>query len=106
MATRKLYRGSDNVLEVLQLTDVVAASPVTGATVTAEIRDANGALVPSTAISLPEDGGSPADYRGTFPAASTANLVVGDCYSVLIDANGGTGLRRRWTLAAHATESE
>lgn len=96
--TFTIFVNTDMVLEVANLKDVVADTLITGATVTARVLDSGGSPVTGVAdpITLTEIGGSSGLYRGTIP--DTASITEGETGTIVITADGGTGLGGEWTL--------
>ena len=99
----KLYVGNDNLLKVVGLQNSNDGSFLNGITVqVVEILDADGNQV--TGETWPQTldyvVASDGDYRATL--ADTINLTAGESYTVVLVADGGTGLKGRWEFPVDA----
>ena len=99
-----LWTGNDNLLRMTDLVDQLGGdeatpTPVTSATVTAQIKDNAGSNV-GGAIALTYVAGTDSDYEGT--AEDTLALTANEEYSVEITADDGPGRRAFWVVHAVA----
>lgn len=100
---KPIYVANDNLVQLFGLKDERTNAYVSGATVTAQLRDAAGVAV-GGAITLTYVAGSNGDYAGVVP--DTTALVAGDRYTAEITADNGADQRGFWTLALYALARE
>jgi len=89
VATLTLYVGNDSVLTLSGLINSVDSTYINSATVTYSLVDSNGATVDSGSMAYVAS--SNGIYRATL--ADTLSLTAGDSYTVIVDADGGSGLK-------------
>lgn len=99
-----LYVGSDNLIRVVNLKDLSGGddapdSPVTTATISAQIKDSSGADI-GPAISLSFVAGTNGDYEGI--ADDTLSLVANSGYTIEVTVDDGLGRHAFWTAQARA----
>lgn len=93
-----IYLDSDMTIEVANLRNKLTGSLVTGATVEADVLDEDGNDVTGAGnpIALAEVSGYEGLYRGSIP--DTADLSLADGGTIVITADDGAGVNRKWTL--------
>ena len=99
-----LWIGNDNLISLVDLVDQsggddATPTPVTTATVTAQIKDAAGANVGS-AITLSYIVGTDSDYEGVAP--DDLALTDNARYTVEVTADDGMNRKAVWSVAAVA----
>ncbi len=105
VSPKVIYFESDNVVEVRNLTDIVADELIVGATVTAKIEDKDGNTIPNTSITLSDETNGL--YRGIIPDTGAVNLTGDKCvYYLIVSADGGPGLKRVWKLLIKVEKGE
>jgi hypothetical protein len=85
------YLGNTNVLDVTSLRAELTDELITGAVVTAEIRDQSGATIVGPSLMSHVAGGT---YRLFVP--ETTPFVASQHYTAYIDANGGPNVVGHW----------
>lgn len=80
--------GSDNLVSLTGLFDIVSNAYVNNATVQGVLTDSAGATV--TTITLTYVASSNGNYQGLLPASVTAALEIGPMYQMTITATSGS----------------
>jgi len=98
----RLIVGSDNLVKVVDLYDVAAASYVTSATVEGTLYDKSGTEVTGVTwpITLSYQAGTDGEYHGVIPDA--ANITAGKRYSLHIEADDGADRLRLFDVGCVA----
>jgi len=100
--TQVIFHQSDNLIELIDLTDVVNGNFVTTATVTVTLIDKGGTDVVGETwpLAMPYIALTNATYRVIFN--DTLVLVPGDLYRAVIDANDGVNRQAHWEFPIRA----
>ena len=91
-----LYINSDNVIEVQSLTDAVADTLITTATVQATLTDADGTEVTGETWPITLNHQGSGTYRGTITDTVMGNLSAGVSATITFSADDGAGKYREW----------
>ena len=93
-----LYDGNDHIVEVRGLKNVATGEYINDATVQATLKDSEDANVSgqSWPTTLSYVTGSNGKYRATLEDG--LSLTVGDRYTAEITADGGDGLKAKWSV--------
>lgn len=97
MSNLKLYVGNDLVIKLSALTNVETGAFINAAAVSVTLSDRIGVEVPGETwpLALAYVTGSDGIYRATLK--DTLDIIVGKTYTAEIIADGGDGLRGKWT---------
>ncbi len=100
--TQVIFHQSDNLIELIDLTDVVNGNFVTTATVTVTLIDKDGTNVVGEAwpLAMPYIALTNATYRVIFKDSLT--LVPGDLYRAVINADDGANRQAHWEFPIRA----